>query len=170
MPRRISRLVLINTEMPGHRPPWIPLYQGLLRAPPMMSALRLLLASRTFRRSSMGFGGCFRDLSHIDGEFHQHVVEPLLRDPGRMEGLRRYLLGAHWQPVDALANEHARLTMPVLLLWGADDPTFPLDLARDMARQFPDARVVEVPGARLLVHEEKPEQVARAAIGFLDPP
>ena len=170
MPRRISRLVLINTEMPGHRPPWIPLYQGLLRAPPTLSALRLLLASRTFRRSSMGFGGCFRDLSHIEGEFHQHVVEPLLRDPKRMEGLRRYLLGAHWQPVDALANEHARLTMPVLLLWGADDPTFPLKLARDMTAQFPDARIVEVPGARLLVHEEKPQDVARAALEFLRDP
>lgn len=166
-PDRIARLVLINTEMPGHRPPWIPLYQRLLKAPPTLPALRALLASRTFRRSPMGFGGCFRDRSLIEGEFHREVVEPLLRDPQRMEGLRRYLLGAQWPPVDALAAEHARLAMPVLLLWGADDPTFPLPLARRMATQFPDARVAEVPGARLLVHEEKPQAVVREVLAFL---
>ena len=167
MPERIDRLVLINTEMPGHRPPWIPLYQWLLRTGPTLSALRMLLGSRLFRRSSLGFGGCFCDLSHIEGEFHRQVVEPLLRDPQRMEGLRLYLLGAQWEPVDALARDHAQLTMPVLLLWGADDPTFPLALAYEMATQFPDAQLVEVPGARLLVHEEKPVDVAKAALASL---
>lgn len=167
MPDRIERLVLINTEMPCHRPPWIPLYQWLLRAPPTLPALRILLGSRRVRRSPLGFGGCFCDLSHIEGEFHRHVVEPLLRDPQRMEGLRRYLLGAQWEPVDALAHDHAQLPMPVLLLWGADDPTFPLELAYEMATQFPDAQLVEVPGARLLVHEEKPKEVAKAALAFL---
>lgn len=167
MPERVTRLVLINTEMPGHRPPWIPLYQWLLEAPATLSALRLLLASRTFRRSAMGFGGCFDDLSLIEGDFHHQVVEPLLRDPKRMEGLRRYLLGAKWAPVDALERDHAKLAMPVLLLWGADDPTFPLPLARAMASRFPDARVAEVAGARLLVHEEKPQTVAREALAFL---
>jgi haloalkane dehalogenase len=167
MPGRISRLVLINTEMPGHRPPWIPLYQRLLKAPATLTVLRGLLASRVFRRSAMGFGGCFADPSLIEGDFHRHVVEPLLRDPMRMEGLRRYLLGAQWGPVDALAHEHAKLSMPVLLLWGADDPTFPLPLARAMATQFPDARVTPIAGARLLVHEEKPEEVAREVTRFL---
>src|SRR5262245_34656084 len=31
--RRVKRLVVLNTEMPGHRPPWIPLYQQLTRLP-----------------------------------------------------------------------------------------------------------------------------------------
>src|SRR5262249_52485653 len=30
---RVEKLVLVNTEMPGHRPPWIPLYQLLMRLP-----------------------------------------------------------------------------------------------------------------------------------------
>ena len=78
-----------------------------------------------------------------------------------------YLRGAKWPPVDALARDHASLTMPIELLWGADDPTFPIELARRMLPQLPDARLVEIPGARLLVHEEKPDDVARAAIEFL---
>jgi pimeloyl-ACP methyl ester carboxylesterase len=164
---RVEKLALINTEIPGHRPPWIPFYQRLMRVPGSLAAFRLLLRSRAFLRSPMGFGGCFDDLGLIEGDFHEHVVEPLLRSPRRRDGLRRYLLGAKWAPVDALERDHARLAMPVRLVWGADDPTFPVELARQMVKQLPDARLVEIPGARLLVHEEKPAEVARAVIEFL---
>ena len=84
------------------------------------------------------------------------------RSPRRMDGMRRYLRGAQWAPVDALATEHARLTMPVQLIWGADDPTFPVALARRWWRSSRTRRSSEIPGARLLVHEEKPAEVARA--------
>jgi pimeloyl-ACP methyl ester carboxylesterase len=164
---RVSKLVLINTEMPHHRPPWIPFYQFLMRVPGALPGFALLLRSRAYLRSSMGFGGCFTDLGLIDGDFHEHVVAPLVRSAQRRDGLRRYLIGAQWGPVDALAHEHARLTMPVRLIWGADDPTFPVALARSMATQFPDAQIVEITGARLLVHEEKPAEVARALTSFL---
>jgi pimeloyl-ACP methyl ester carboxylesterase len=164
---RIDKLVLINTEMPGHRPPWIPLYQFLMRLPGTLTVFGLLLRSRLYLRSSMGFGGCFTDLRLIEGDFHEHVVEPLRRSPRRMDGMRRYLRGATWGPVDALEREHARLTMPVQLIWGADDPTFPIERARAMVKQFPNARLAEIPGTRLLVHEEKPAEVARLVLDFL---
>jgi len=164
---RVEKLVLVNTEMPGHRPPWIPFYQFLMRLPGTLSAFGVLLRSRLFLRSGMGFGGCFSDLDLIEGEFDEYVVQPLLRSRRRMEGISAYLRGAAWGPVDALATEHGRLAMPVQLVWGADDPTFPVALARQMATQFPNARIVEIPGARLLVHEEKPADVARAALAFL---
>ena len=164
---RVTKLVLINTEMPNHRPPWIPFYQFLMRLPGILPMFSLLLRSRAYLRSPMGFGGCFTDLRLIEGDFHEHVVAPLVRSAQRRDGLRRYLVGAHWEPVDALAHEHARLTMPVRLIWGADDPTFPVALARAMATQFPNADMVEIPRARLLVHEECPAEVAGAIASFL---
>ncbi len=164
---RIEKLALINTEIPRHRPPWIPLYQRLMRVPATLVAFRLLLRSRAFLRSPMGFGGCFQDLGLIDGDFHEHVIEPLVRSPLRRDGMRRYLIGAKWEPVDALERDHARIAVPVRLIWGADDPTFPVDLARAMEKQLPDGHLVEIPGGRLLVHEEKPAEVARAVVEFL---
>jgi len=163
---RVEKLSLINTEMPGHRPPWIPLYQFLMRVPGTLTAFGLLLRSSAFLRSGLGFGGCFNDLGLLDGDFHDHVIAPMLESPKRMEGMQRYLIGAEWAPVDALEHEHARLHMPVQLVWGVDDPTFPLEHARRMLVQFPDARLVEIPGARLLAHEEKPAEVARAVLAF----
>jgi len=164
---RVEKLLLVNTEVPRHRPPWIPLYQGLLHVPGAVTGFAVLLRSRTFLRSGMGFGGCFTDLGLLDGEFHEQVVQPLLASRRRMDGMARYLRGLAWGPVDALEQAHARLAMPVELIWGADDPTFPIAQARRMVKQFPDARLVEIPGARLLVHEEKPADVARAVLTFL---
>jgi len=163
---RVERVVLINTEIPHHRPPWIPLYQLLMTLPGAQAAFGVLMRSRWFLRSGMGFGGCFCDLDLLDGAFHAHVVQPLLRSPARMDGLAHYLTGLAWEPVDALATDHARLVMPVLLVWGADDPTFPIDRARAMVAQMPRARLVEIPGARLLVHEEKPTEVTRVVLNF----
>lgn len=164
---RIEKLVLINTEIPHHRPPWIPLYQFLMGVPGTLTAFSLLLRSHAFLRSRMGFGGCFNDLRLIEGDFHKHVVEPLVRSPARRDGMRRYLRGAKWEPVDAFEHDHARMAMPVQLIWGADDQTFPVEYARKMVKAFPDARLVEIPGGRLLVHEEKPAEVARSVMEFL---
>ena len=165
---RVEKLILINTEMPHHRPPWIPLYQFLMRVPGTLAAFSVLLRSNAYLRSPMGFGGCFNDLRLIEGDFNEQFVQPLVRSESSRDGMRRYLIGAKWDPVDALERDHARIEIPVELLWGTDDPTFPLVLARKMVAQFPDARLVEIPGARLLVHEEKPVEVTQAIIDFLN--
>ena len=72
--------------------------------------------------------------------------------------------------LDRWAEFHRQLTMPVLLVWGAADETFPLPLARRMAEQFPDATVRAVDGARLFVHEERPDVVAAEIVRFHGPP
>ena len=58
-------------------------------------------------------------------------------------------------------------SMPTRLIWGVDDPTFPVALARAMLPQFPNAELVEIDGGRLLVHEEKPAEVTQAVLEFL---
>jgi pimeloyl-ACP methyl ester carboxylesterase len=167
-PRRVRRLVLLNTEIPGHRPPFVRLFQRTLRLPGSRLAMRALLRSRTLRRSSLGFGGCFADLDLLDGEFHARVVTPLVASSRRLEGARRYLAGIDWELVDGLARRHREIAAPVLFVWGEDDPTFPIARAREMVPQLGNCRgLVTVPRARLLVHEEQPAAVAGAALPFL---
>ncbi|MBK6532203.1 MAG: alpha/beta hydrolase [Deltaproteobacteria bacterium] len=82
-------------------------------------------------------------------------------------GPRREVVGRPRGIVDDLATEHAKLRAPVLFVWGEDDVTFPIDLARTMVGQIPDCRGLRaVPGASLLVHEEKPDAVAEHALAF----
>jgi pimeloyl-ACP methyl ester carboxylesterase len=164
---KIGKLVLIDTEIPGHRPPWIPLYQTLVRAPGSATFFQVLLRSKAFRRSSLGYGGCFVDKSLLDGEFDALFIAPLIGDAAKMRGQIRYLRGIEWSVVDAFATDHARITSDVLLLWGKDDEIFPLARAEPMTSQFKNAKLVVVDGARLLPHEEKPEVVARHIAAFL---
>lgn len=166
---RVQQLVLIDTEIPGHRPPFVPLYQKLTALPGAGASLRLLLRMRAFRRSSMGFGGCFEDPALLDGEFHHHFVRPLIEDPARMRGQIRYLRGIDWALVDGLAERHREIRAPVLLIWGRQDPIFPLARAEPMVAQLHDCRGLRaVDGARLFVHEERPAEVARHALELLE--
>jgi haloalkane dehalogenase len=165
---RVSKLVLFNTEIPHHRPPWIPLYQFLTRLPGAQLSFRLMMGSRLYRRSGMGLGGCFSNLDLLDGEFHRHTIQPLLDSPRRLEGVLRYLRGLTWPVVDALAENQRKITAPVLLVWGEDDPTFPVPRAQILVEQLGNCRgFVIVPKTRLLLYEEKPAEVLEKTLPFL---
>jgi pimeloyl-ACP methyl ester carboxylesterase len=164
---RVGKLVMINTEIPGHRPPWIGTFQKLTRVPGAVSAMRLMLRSRAWRRSGMGFGGCFVDKSLLDGEFHEGFVRPMLASKRALDGQIRYLHGIDWALVDSFVTRHREIAARVLFVWGIDDPTFPVEPAREMASQFARADFVEIPDAKLLVHEERPEAVVEHVLAFL---
>ncbi len=167
-PERVTRLALMNTEIPGHRPPWIPLYQRLAALPGSGLVLRRMLGSRRLRRSGMGFGGCFEDLDLIDGEFTEMFVSPLVSAPERLAAMVRFLVSMKFERLDRFAELHGKLTMPVAFLWAAADPTFPEAAARAMAAQFPNVAFFRsIPRGKLLVHEEQPDAVAALVIEFL---
>jgi len=167
-PKRSHRLVIINSEIPHHRPPWIPTYQKLLALPGSSYALRMLFASDAYLRSSLGFGGCFFDLRCIDDEFKALFVEPIVREHRKAVGYGRFLRALDWAESDAFEKRHRDIAAPTLLVWGRDDPTFPEPLGRDMARQFAGGAAFEsIPATRLFPHEEKPDEVARVVRPFL---
>jgi pimeloyl-ACP methyl ester carboxylesterase len=166
--KRVSHLVLTNTEIPFHRPPWIPTHQTLAHAPGAAAVFGQLLKLRAFRHSPLAFGGCFWDASLIDGSFHRRFVEPLIASRERMDGAMRFLRQMKFSRLDEFRSLHARLTMPVLFVWGAEDPTFPEARARGMLGEFPNvAGFHGVPKAKLFVQEERPEEVAARIDAFL---
>jgi haloalkane dehalogenase len=159
-PERVRQLVCIDTEIPHHRPPLVPFFQKVLALPGSNFAFRQLLRSRAYLRSSAGFGGCFVDLDLIDGEFRDHFVTPLIASAHRTEGQIRYARGIDWSQLDALAEDHARIQAPVLLVWGERDPFFPVGEARPMVSQFKEcAGLVTIMHTKLLPHEERPDEV-----------
>jgi haloalkane dehalogenase len=165
---RLEKLVLLNTEMPGHRPPWIPLYGQLMKLPGSVSVLRGLLRSESYVRSSAGFGGCFQDPACLDEEFRAAFIAPLIASGHRARGYSRYLQGFDWRENDAMREKHGRISSEVLFLWGENDPTFPVALGRRMASEFPACVGFEtIAGTKLLPHEEKPDEVCAHVFAFL---
>ncbi len=168
-PVRVEKLALINTEIPGHRPPWIPLYQRLTRVPGAAALFRVLLGQKWFVRSGMGLGAFYSDRRLFDDPVRlAPYLDPVSSSSQRMQGMFLYLQGPEWEVVDALRTRHAELEIPVLLLWGEDDVTFPVALAEPMAAQFGGPTTfVRIPHASLMPHEERHETVLASLLPFL---
>ena len=169
-PARVAKLAILNTEIPGHRPPWIPLYQKLTRVPGAGAVFRVLLSQNWFVRSGMGFGAFYSDRRLFDDSTRlAPYLDPVLASSQRMKGMLLYLRGPEWEAVDGLRTRHAQLEIPVLLLWGEDDVTFPVALAEPMASQFGGPTTfVRIARASLMPHEERPEAVLASLLPFLE--
>lgn len=166
---RCFGLVLGNTEIPGYRPPVLVALVKLAKLPGGWKLLPLILRSRWLRRSGLGFGGCFHDRRLMDGEFATLFVEPLLTSARAAAGQLALVRQFEWSAIDEMARTHARITAPVSLIWGVDDPWFPLARARGMIDQFPGgAELVEMQDGKLFIHEERPEEWAEHARRFLE--
>ena len=168
-PDRVARLALLNTEIPGHRPPWIPLYVRLAGLPGAAAIFATLMRSAWFLRSPMGLGEFYTDRSLFDDPSNLGpYVAPLLRSRERMAGVLAYLRGAEWDVVDRLRDDHARIRAESLWLWGEDDQTFPVARAEPMCAQMrARSRFVRIANASLMPHEEQPDAVLRHLIPFL---
>ncbi len=130
--------------------------------------LREALRRPRIRRLPFVFGGCFADVGLLDGEFADELIQPLLRDPEQLGAQIETLKAFSFDLVDELGVIHPQLSMPSLLIWGANDPFFPVERARAMTAQFGGpTRFEVVEDAKLLVHEEHPGHFAALMSGFL---
>lgn len=168
-PDRVDKLVLVNTEMPGHRPPWIPLYRHLATLPGAGAVFGTLMRSDRFLRSSMGLGQFYSDRGLFDDPANlAPYIEPLLASPQRMAGALKYLRGIQWEVVDGMRQAHSKIKADTLVLWGEDDRTFPVKMAEEMCGQMQaQTTFVRIAGASLMPHEEKPDAVLKHLVPFL---
>jgi len=167
--KEFKNLILINTEMPNHRPPYIPFYKFAAKLPFAKSSFKLLLKSKTYIKSKFGFGGFFHDKTLLDNPeyFTDPYVNPCLKDPKRLEGSLQYLIGCDMQITDTFVTRHKEIEAKILLIWGENCPVFPIEIAEKMVGQFNNAVFERIPDCNFLPHEEKPNLVLSAVFKFL---
>jgi len=164
---RVSSLVVTGSEIPEGRPWQLRMFNLMARAPFTAGNLRLALRFRAIRRSPLALGGAFADKDLLDGEFHKLFARPLVEDRALMAHQVQLLESFDFDQIDVLRGVHGRITAPTRLIWGSDDPFFAVAQAREMTDQFAGgAELVEIPGAKLLVHEEFPERFAELCAEF----
>ena len=168
LPDRVSALILIGTEIPFHHSPLIDRLQLAARIPGATTVLKRLMNTPRVARSNQLFGGCFWNRDLIEGDFRTEVLDLTFRDSQAVHRQLDILASYTTDLVDELADVHPILTCPTLFVWGQDDPFFPVDKARAMVDQFGGPTRFEViQHAKLLVHEEHPEQFAVLCADFL---
>jgi pimeloyl-ACP methyl ester carboxylesterase len=158
-PDLFERLVLLNSVCyPEHIPTYLvlakfPLAGLLVEGVPLGKFTRRVLGKK-YRILGL--------LTEEEGEAYR--LE--LRRPGRrrvMVEILRSLI-----PAD-VAEFQARLRdidAPALLIWGAADPTIPIDLGRRLAGDLPNARLVELDAGHV-PHQERPAEVLRLMREFV---
>lgn len=166
---KVENLILLNTEIPNHRPPWIPFYQkvGLLPIVPII--IRMLLKQSWFVKSPMGFRELYADKSMLAIESNiLPYTNPVVGSQKKVIGAFKYLKGIDWKLVDEFKNLHGKIKARTLFIWGEKDKTFPIELGKQMKSQFNiETQFVTVKNAALLPHEERPEEVLDAILNFL---
>jgi pimeloyl-ACP methyl ester carboxylesterase len=166
---RVRAWGLIDTEQPQGITLLFRQFLIARHLPGFDQVLARLVASRHLRRSTLILGGAFTDKSLLDGEFDEFFLRPIYEDPLRRRAAARMLDSFRSGHVSELEALHRRITVPVQLVWGEDDPFFPVARAEAMVPTFADARLAVIPSTRLFCHEERPAEVAAALAPVLSP-
>ncbi len=159
---RLRSMGLVNTEQPQGLGARFRQFLAMGRLPGFEHMLAWAGMRRGLRRNKFLLGDCFCDPSLLGGTFEEFVLAPLKNDPERRWAAGQLIRAWDIRLVEQLASVHAQIQVPVQLVWGEDDPFFPIAWAREMVDTFADAQLHVVPGAKLFSHEEKPQEVATA--------
>ena len=163
-PKRIARLVLTNCDAYENFPP---------------RAFRALKALPRIPGASWEFAQLSRIKAiprYIYGLLQNEPVDPavlesFIRPTQTQRGIRRdtkkAIRGVDAKYTLAAAAKLRSFDRPVLLAWGTDDRFFTLKWAKRLASDLPDARLVEIPGAKTFVMEDAPERLVELIADFV---
>lgn len=160
-PERVDGLILVDAAVyvGGGAPAWV---LPLLRTPQVrrlgpLFVRRIAVAGDDFLRSS------YHDPSRVTDEIIAGYRKPLqIRDWDR--ALWELVLAS--RPLN-LASRLDELRLPVLVITGDDDRIVPTADSIRLASEIPQAKLVVIPQAGHLPHEEQPEAFMQAVREFL---
>ena len=174
-PERVSRIVeyswLVGAPSEG-----APLSARIGGIPGLRSAMTRLPMTRGMVATALRQFGLGRAID--SGAFDDHMLDwahALLRHTDTMANDVRsspqVFTPVRGQNLDVLFDDDllASLTMPILLLWGEDDPNGGAAVAREFAPRLPDADLVVVPGAEHAPWLDDLELCASQTRDFLQP-
>ncbi len=161
-PGRLTRLVLVaGAALPQPLSPFI-----RMAARPLLGPLLLrLLPARFIVRQALKLA--YDQPGRIRRSQVEAYAEPLLSGQGR-RALSRTARALPKAPERGETEEKlGRLSVPTLLLWGANDRIVPPALGRRLEGILPDARLEILEGCGHMPHEELPEASLDQVRAFL---
>ncbi len=165
-PQRIGRLVLTNCDTHQNFPP------GPFKALPPLVKLPggMDLIAAPFRIGAIA-RAAFRPFTKrpIPPELIASWMEPSLHDPDVKRDTKKVTVGMHRRYTLEAAEKLKTAELPVLLTWAPGDRIFPLKYAERLARETPNARLVQIPDARTFVPLDQPGRLAEEIAGFVGP-
>ena len=156
-PQRVDKLVLIAPD--GFPDPQAK-SDRTYDVPAWMGVARYALPRWMIKK---GVASAYADPSRLDDATARRYQDMLLAPGVRQAVLARMAQTRNRDPLPWLQG----LTMPTLLLWGAQDGMIPAENSMDYQRAMPHAQRVVMPDVGHLPHEEQPQRSLQAVRDFL---
>lgn len=164
-PERIGRLVLTNCDTYENFPP------GIFKAMPPLAKLPggMTMLSAPFRIGALA-RAAFKPFSKagIPPELVASWMRPSLSDPDIKRDAKKVTAGMNKRYTLAAAEKLSESQLPVLLTWARGDKLFPISQAERLARETPNARLVEIPDAATFVPLDQPQRLADEIATFVE--
>ena len=168
----VENLILFDTEIPNHRPPFIRLFSTLSYFPFANWMFRQSLKSEKMVQSKFMFKEFYYNKEYLDVPENLYLpyLKPLIESKHKMKGAIKYLRGIDWKTIDDFENTHKEITAQTIFLWGENDSiTFPVDLAEKMVSQFSSkCHFIKIPISKVMPQEENPKIVLKEILFFLN--
>ena len=163
-PERIGRLVLTNCDTHENFPP------GIFKAMPPIAKLPggMTLLSAPFRIGALA-RGAFKPFARtpIPADLVASWMRPSLSDPAIKRDATKVTAGMNKRYTLEAAEKLSVSQLPLLLAWAPGDRFFPISYAERLARETPNARLVEIPDAATFVALDQPGRLADEIAGFV---
>jgi pimeloyl-ACP methyl ester carboxylesterase len=164
-PERIGRLVLTNCDTHENFPP------GIFKAMPPLAKLPggMTLLSAPFRIGALA-RAAFKPFSknEIPADLVASWMAPSLSDPGVKRDAKKVTAGMNKRYTLEAAEKLKNSQVPLLLTWAPGDKLFPISYAERLAKETPNARIVEIPDAATFVPLDQPQRLADEIATFVE--
>jgi pimeloyl-ACP methyl ester carboxylesterase len=164
-PERVGRLVLTNCDTHENFPP------GIFKAMPPLAKLPggMTVLSAPFRIGALA-RAAFKPFAKtkIPADLVASWMRPSLSDPGVKHDATKVTAGMNKRYTLEAAEKLSSSSMPLLLTWAPGDKFFPLSYAERLARETPNARLVEIPDAATFVPLDQPQRLADEIAAFVE--
>jgi pimeloyl-ACP methyl ester carboxylesterase len=141
-PQRVGRLVLTNCDTHENFPP------GIFKTMPPIAKL----PTRT----------------KIPDELVASWMQPGLNDPAVKHDVKKVTVGMNKRYTLEAAEKLRSSDLPILLTWAPGDKLFPISYAERLAKETPNARIVEIPDANTFVPLDQPQRLADEIATFVE--
>ena len=161
-PDDVGRLVLTNCDAFEAFPPFpFNAIFSIVRGPRTIRLMSALMKIAALRRSPLGYGLLMR---RSDDALTASWVEPIGADPRIAQNLVTLLRAVAAMDLTDVATRLPHFAKPVTVVWGMADRCFKPSLGRRLVALFPNAAMVEVPGAHTFVALDAPAAVVDAIV------
>jgi pimeloyl-ACP methyl ester carboxylesterase len=160
-PARIKKLVLIDSAGYPQKMPW---FIWLAKAPVLGSVGGKLVSPRF--ATAQVLRKCYYNKDKItDEQIDTYAYYGSL--PGAREALVATAQQIAPEDIEAVTARYNTISVPVLIIWGAEDEVVPLSVGKQFKQDIPNSELVILPQCGHMPPEEEPGETTRLAKEFL---